>query len=465
MIARATAQRGRDNRGRAAGQAARALLALACILSPAGCSRSVYQCARPSPMHLPETPVARPENPTSPESFETPRAHDTGEEVCLSLRALVREAEIASSSGRDIREEAKNLAGIGRLEAFLVDKETGDVVLVGRRNPRRPNVHLDDLVVNLRAVWRGEPDPYCSLDPRPQDVAGVNSLLLAAGGVATLAEMRQLFGRLRATWGHQRVVVGGTPRGCRQAHVMVEADYDMKKVSLGLERIPGIRSYLDEVIEDARRSLRKGGQVPAVRASISRFWFHLDEGHPTFKESEGIVWLDRCAVILLTEKQMASATGRLYDSGGEDACARAFASRFSDSFQQAAALDSTYADLENLFRLRALLKGMRFRRALAEAGLSLDFLVNGYRCTQERPMPEALPGVTNAREATETVAAGNMIYQYVFFPMACGGVSMEIRVTGALFTRDATARLEQLRVAALKAKPHPDALCWTVPNR
>jgi hypothetical protein len=379
--------------------------------------------------------------------------------MCLSLRAVALEAQKGPLS-----QEANRMAGIGWLEGYVLDPENQDVILIGRRAPQWPSLHLDDLAVNLRNVWEQGAQPYCSLDPRPEDVLKVNHLASQAGVMSSVDQMHEFFARLKEAWGPQTVVVGGVPKNSRHAHVMIDADYHMKKLSQGLARVDGVSSCLDVELAEAKKSIGADGQTPALGMSMSRFWFHVGTGEPTYEESEGIVCLDKCSVVVLTEKQRATADGSLVDSGGDDPHAQAFARQLSERFEQAARAVREYADLENVFRLSALVRAMHLQNATRKAGVDVRFVLKDFVCQMESPMLPSMPGLANSKEAQGTLDKGGMMYQYVLFPMVCGGVSMEMPANRTQFKKTDSARLDQLRVAVLKSRPSRNALAWPVPK-
>jgi hypothetical protein len=395
--------------------------------------------------------------PTGETETEHPSAER--ERVCLSMKVLTSEAGKEPIPG-----DAENLAGIGWLEGFVTDTDNGDVILIGRRTPRWPSLHIDDLAANIRNVWNDDVHPYCSLDPRAEDVRKLTQIGSRAGAAGSFDEMHKLFSEIKAAWGPQSVVVGGVPRNSRHAHVMIYADYHMKKVSQGLVRVGGIRSCLDIVLDEAKRQLDQTGRPPGLGMSISRFWFHVREGEPRYRESKGIVYLDRCSVVVLTEKQRSTADGVLHDSIEDDPYASAFAQEFSDRFQKAATLVPEYADLENLFRLSAVLRAMHFRGAASDAGLDLGFWLKRYAYKRETGMPPSLPGLANSREARGEFTRGDSSYGYVLFPMVCGGVSMEIDVDEHRFAATHGEQLRQLHDSVIQSRPSPAALSWTLPS-
>ncbi|OHB67577.1 MAG: hypothetical protein A2Y77_09995 [Planctomycetes bacterium RBG_13_62_9] len=393
-----------------------------------------------------------------------PPALAEGDRICLSLRVLASEAQADSRLDRPLRAEVETLAGMNWVEGFVVDRDNKDVILIGRCDPDRPPLYLDDLAVNIRNVWNAGAYPYCSLDPRPEDVLKTHRILSESTDAGDAEDLRRLFSRLKENVGPQQIVVGGIPRDSRQAHVMIEADYHMKQVSQGHVEVPGVASCLDRSLERSRQAVRHGGQLCGPQLSMSRYWFHLDEGDPTFVESHGIVYLDRCSVVVLTERQKATADGELYDEGGSDPLAFAFAQEFSRAFREAAARVPVYADLEHLYRLNALVRAMHFRQAPEQAGLDLQFYLARYRFRREETMPADKPGLANSREVAERVSRGATLHEYVLSPMICGGVSMDTAVRSAQFQWRSAGWLAHARSVVAKARPHANSLCWTLPR-
>jgi len=383
---------------------------------------------------------------------------EKGQQVCLSLRALAVARD--QDSNRPPRDECLNLGGIGWLEAYVVDVDNADVILVGRSSPGWPTLCLDDLAVNIRNVWDEQPYPHCSLDPRPEDIVKLNRLMAGAGNIQTLEGIRALHKQVQAAWGPQTTRVGGVPPESRHGRVMIDADYHMKGVGLGLTPLDGLASYPDRMVESVRESIRGGNGVPRMGMSMARFWFHVADGDPKFAEGNGIVSLESCKVILLTERQMAAADGQLRDAKEDDPHALSFAADFTKGLRRFVPAIPVYADLENLFRLHSLVRAMRFRNAPGEAGLDLGFYRKRCRMQMEKRMPAGKAGQTNCQEIQVAVPGGAIL----LFPMACGGVSMEIPTTDRQFSRGGDLTMS-LRAAVLKSRPSKDALTWPVDSR
>ena len=75
-------------------------------------------------------------------------------------------------------------------------------------------------------------------------------------------------------------------------------------------------------------------------------------------------------------------------------------------------------------------------------------------------MPPSLPGLANFEEARGEFTQGGLLYQYVLFPMACGGVSMEINLDERRFATTKREEMTQLRQLVIRSRPSPAALFW-----
>jgi hypothetical protein len=357
------------------------------------------------------------------------------ERVCLSLRVLERHADNAVFLQAPLPSEVASLGRIGPLEGYFVAPAgEGDLVLFGRRS-ERPVLHLDDLITNLRNTTDGETYPSCSLDPTPESVQRLQNLLANA----SFTDGASAAARVCEAMGPQRIVVDGVPRDSRHAHIMVETDYHMKKVSQGHVRLPGVTSYLQLALSSAA----SGG------SSMARFWFHIDRNAPVFEEDDDIVWLDNCPVVLLTEKQAATDCGVLYDVQEDDPNATAFANAMSRQLPQLQKIVPAYAQLVSLYRLRAILLAIHFRGAFGTARLKTDDYLRHYEPYCDKPMPESLPPLANHLSSRSGHAA-----------IVCGGVGMDMPVGEQSFLKTSGVLLSRLRREALRSRPSHNTLVW-----
>ena len=384
--------------------------------------------------------------------------------VCLSLRVLSTRVTDALASNRPIPDECLNLAGLSYVEGYLIDQESPkDVILYGLRSKKRPGLSLDDLIVNIRAVVNAE-HPYCSLDPTRESTIALQRLFASSEEMNSLEDMKALFEKVKSTVGPQETLIGGVPRNSRHAHVMIEADYHMKRVSQGHITIDDVKSCLDRSLSEAAGMIKKGEPSPAAGVSMARFWFHIEDGAPTFQEGTNIVAIEDCNVVILTEKQKATASGELVDVLNEDDHqAMAFAREMSDYLST---LDPVavpiYADLIQLYRLRALLLSMEFKDAFESIGWSFATFCRKYKYQNDKLMPPSLPGLANYKEWTYEASRGPTVYQYMLFPIVCGGVGQDMTVEKESFREQFASRLFSFCIVAILERPSQDVLAWEV---
>jgi hypothetical protein len=195
---------------------------------------------------------------------------------CVSLRAMTSEIARRRLAGEPIDQALRHTAGLSRVRFVIADPEQNDVILVGRvggiessrgwmRDGRTgaAAIRSDFLAACFAAVITDQP-LGCSIDPTPQSLAAAAEVSASirdgkiAAGIASDA--------LRDALGHQSVRVFGIDGNTALAHLMVEADRHMKRLTLGLEPMPeGCDNYLDLVAKHIRRGPPDG--------KLLRLWF------------------------------------------------------------------------------------------------------------------------------------------------------------------------------------------------
>ena len=164
-------------------------------------------------------------------------------------------------------EEMLNLAGLLRLRYVFLYPESKDIVIAGPAEgwvtdgfgrfvglkSGRPTILLQDLVVALRAF---PPDGAatkfigCSIDPTPEGLAAMQQFLRRTGSTFSAQDAANVSGRiiegLQTSLGMQTISINGVSPRTHFALVLVEADYRMKLIGIGLEK-PPVRmvSYVD----------------------------------------------------------------------------------------------------------------------------------------------------------------------------------------------------------------------------
>lgn len=378
------------------------------------------------------------------------------ERTCISLTTLERHLR-----NGDISDTAFSLAGIGWFEAAIVDKGQRDVILCGRTAQHWPHLTLDDFVVNLKNVMLDEHYPYCSLDPAPKNIKKLNTVMSQKVDISNPENLNEWLMRIKQSVGPQEVVVGGIPKDSNHAFVMIAADYHMKKLSQGHVTIDNIPSLLDISIADMMEEIQQG-KDPAMTASMSRFWFHIKDGHPKVSMDSDAVLLEDCDVVVLTEKQRANADGVLSDSNEDDIQATRFAENLSRNFQDAATVVDSYAQLENLYRLHSLIQAIK-KTKIADHFFDFSFFLKQYRYRYGYSIKSTLPGLVNAKFKTITKKDARYIQKFKLLPIVAGGVSMEVIFHDSQMNRQSTDTTAILAKDVIRSRPAVDTLYWKVP--
>lgn len=255
--------------------------------------------------------------------------------------------------------ETKDLVIAGPAEAFAPDA-TGRVVSIGSG---RPVLRLDDLLVALRTAERTS-QFGCSIDPVDERVAELQRFVKAnsSPGSANLAQQR--FQQMQRILGDQEVKVFGVPNDTHFARALVEADYHMKLIAIGLQdsKVPGLKSHLALV--------QPGGNT------LKRWWFM--PLYDSFKTSgDGLAFEfsgQRCQ--LMSQEEQADAFGKRSDAPFTRLSTQLFAKGFTEKFPELTKRMPIFAELQNLFDISILVALMKReqlpQKASWQPGLLLD---------------------------------------------------------------------------------------------
>jgi hypothetical protein len=275
----------------------------------------------------------------------------------ISLNRLERQLQILAAARRQPDEVMQNLAGLNRLQYLLLYPESGEIVLAGpagdwtedaegrRRSVSngRPCLQLDDLLVVFRQTFAGDGRFGCSITPTREGLAQIQTFLQASAGKSlppgrSAAWIRELGEQL----GKQRITVSGIDPRTRTALTLVEADYHMKLVGLGLvESVLGVPSYLDQLQpEEASASM-----------DVLRWWFTLNYHHLETTPARDVFALRGPAVQVLSENELLTLRGERVPTGKSDEKNQAFAQSFTEHFESLAAKYPVYSQLRNIFDL------------------------------------------------------------------------------------------------------------------
>ncbi len=340
--------------------------------------------------------------------------------VCLNR--LEKQIQLRWLQGLQPTVAMRHLAGIYEVKYLLVYPETGDLVIAGPAGPwqhsadgRRVNVQtgkpvlqLDDFVVLLRNAFGQDSRFGCSINPRQKNLAAAQAYLTETRDQAIKSSQRNkwLTG-LRDAMGKQDVVVFGIDPSTRAARVLVEADYHMKLIGMGLQPgTPGVSSYLASVTD------------PEKSMSLLRWWFTLNYEAIETTTQRDAFHLKGPGVKVLSENELLTRQGQRLQTGKSDLPTQQFAQSFTEHFKDLTIKYPVYAELQNIFDLALITALVRHETLGDRVDWSAAHFrdVEKYRLRRSQA-PTEVQSVINHR-----VIAGKRIIAGV-----SGGVTVDVR--------------------------------------
>jgi hypothetical protein len=341
----------------------------------------------------------------------------------VSLTRL--EKAIMQKSGV-LSEEMRFLAGLQRVRYVFFYPQTKDIVIAGPAEgwiddgsgrivgiqSGRPVVQLQDLVVALRSFPPGADGVQvigCSIDPTPEGLETLQQFLRSnpttfARGQEQAVAPRLVEG-LRSSLGMQNVTVNGVPPKTHFAQVLVEADYRMKLIGIGLEQ-PPVRmvSFVDRV---------NPSQV--ARNALFR-WFFIPDYHCVRVSEDNLAMeLVGDGVKLVGEDEMVAEGGKRVVSGRSNMASQAFVTSFTQKYPYLAERSPVYAELRNLIDLSVAAAFIQKQDYYGKAEWKMEFFGN------EQSMPTE---VYNPPKQVESTVATVWRGSRLMTPIA-GGVRIE----------------------------------------
>ena len=278
----------------------------------------------------------------------------------VSLTRLERIIKEHIAEGQPIDDAMQHLAGLNRIQYVFCYPKSGDIVIAGPAeawaeapsgrmlavDSGRPVLDLDDLVVALRAFPPGKdnkkPFIYCSIDPTEEGLSRLHQFLHELGG--RIGDPRKNPGQdqfivdgLRDRLGMQVITVGGVSPKTHFAQVMVEADYRMKLIGIGLENPPvHLTSYVDRA---------KPSQVASN--ALQRWYFVPNYQCVRVSEDAMAMELVGEGVKLVGEDEAVSQDGKRHKAARGNPASDAFVKAFTKVYPQLAQRAPVYAQLRN----------------------------------------------------------------------------------------------------------------------
>jgi hypothetical protein len=379
----------------------------------------------------------------------------------VSLTRLEREVQLRRAGGQPPTESMRLLAGLQRVKYVFVYPESGDLVIAGPAGDWRtdtegrpvsvagnmPVLQLDDLIVVLRNAHEHDGQFTCSITPRRENLAAAQAFLSESAKRPLRPEQRASWlAHVRDRVGKQLIEVEGLDPRTRVARVIVEADYRMKLIGMGLEEgVHGLTSYLDSIEVPA-------GSTPSPM-SVLRWWFTMNYDALRATPTRNAFELQGQGVRVLSENELLDERGERIHTGAADELNEQFAHDFTKHFAALASKYPIYAELRNVFDL-ALVAGLSRAEDLpGQVHWHLTHFLDAQRC------PVAL-GV--AATEVETVINHRVIRQKHIVAGVSGGVSVDVRpyVERAKIKTDSYGALEAEFVGCVPKNLPREAWWW-----
>ncbi len=256
-----------------------------------------------------------------------------------------------------ISDDMRYLAGLQRVRYVFYYPDSKDIVLAGPAEgwvsdpsgrvvgltSTRPVIQLQDLVVALRAFPTGgssTPLIGCSIDPTKEGLASMHNYLRS--NRPNPNEPTPFVEGLRNSLGYQTVTINGVSPKSRFAQVMVEADYRMKLIGIGLEKPPvKLTSYVD-----------RAKPSDMGRNAMQRWFFLPDYQCVRQSEDKLAAELVGDGVKLVGEDEVVMSDGQRRQSAGRgNKASQSFVSNFTKQYAELAERSPVYAELRNLIDL------------------------------------------------------------------------------------------------------------------
>ncbi len=288
---------------------------------------------------------------------------------------------IAANPGENLPDELRYLGGLLHIQYILVDPSQNDIVLAGPAEGWKvdadgnvvgittglPVMQLEDLLVALRTVDQAVRDRItCSIDPTEAGHRRLAALLDQQKRRRGKVDPRRMSAAVKQAFGPQTVRVTGVPATSHFAHVLVAADYRMKRIAMGLEMAPisGLPNYV--------ALLQKN---PSSIANTQPRWWLAPDFAAITRSEDGLAFsLPKTSVQLLTEEEYLGDDGQFKQTGRKSKAAESFATAVSQRYDELAKADPVFGELRNLMELSVVAALIERQELFTKAGLSLPLL-------------------------------------------------------------------------------------------
>ncbi len=316
----------------------------------------------------------------------------------VALSRLEAEVARSAATGAAVPDDVAKLAGLTRLQYVFIypgdGNGPGEVVIAGPAEAwiadgtgrvvgvetGAPTLLLEDLAVAVRAFRPGQPTDQalgCSIDPTQEGLAALQGHLRKLGRINPQASVDQIVAGMRQALGPQMIRIDGVSPASHFAQVMVEADYRMKLIGIGMERPPVKMSTWIE--------LASSSSVAAN--ALQRWYFVPDYQCLRVSEDDLAIELVGRGVKLVGADEVVLPDGRRMSADRADRASKTFTDTFTKKYAEIAARSPVYAQLRSLVDLAVAAAYLQQHDAYGRTGWSASGLLDESVCPVEQLVP------------------------------------------------------------------------------
>lgn len=310
-------------------------------------------------------------------------------------------------AGKDPTDVMQKLAGLTRITSIFCYPDDGDIVLVGPAEPwidnvggiaigihsGRPTLQLADFVVALRAYQPNAGNSGfvgCTINPNATGLQKLQAFQKKIPKVVSDNERDQVArwvaNGVHESLGSCQVQVFGISASTHFAQVMIEADYRMKRIAVGVEEPP------------VRMTTFAAALTTARHGALQRWWLTPDYDSVRASPDRLAMQIAGQGVQLQTENKDVLPDGTIIDAGRKPTrAARAYATSFTQRYNDIAKSSSVYAQLRQMTDFLIVAAYIRkhdwYKKANWDAG---DLLDEKFYSVNTLNNPLSAPAVVNA---------------------------------------------------------------------
>jgi hypothetical protein len=273
----------------------------------------------------------------------------------VSINRLEKIVGVRVDAAHGLTDEIRYLAGLTQITHVFFYPETGDIVVGGPAegfgqdvsgrvigiHSGKATLQLEDLVAALRAYGPSGKRTNMirvSIDPTQEGLQKMQQFLVNISGRIQPGDANRIAAGLQENLGKQIVSIDGVSPKTHFAQVLVEADYRMKLIGIGLERPPvGIISYV-----------AKANPRDVARNAMQRWYFTPDYDCVKVSDDELAMELVGKGVKLIGENELIAGNGARAVGGNADRASQAFVKSFTAKYPELARVSPVYGQMRNL---------------------------------------------------------------------------------------------------------------------